>query len=129
VGVPSPGRLSTSALAAIHGPVIPERLSEPSRASTGNRCANPSRAAGDDGHRAFLLIALSVPLLARSFHCLGHHLSVAPNAQVCLLLVGGESFQGTQARTIFSHKRRGFVGEHALVRAGLEELPTQRPPE
>src|SRR5882762_1701330 len=82
-----------------------------------NALANPSRASCDDSYGLFV----------RRFHRLGHLSSVTADAQVRLLLVRRKSFECAQTRAIFTHHYGGFVGEHALVRASLDEFSYPQP--
>jgi hypothetical protein len=61
-------------------------------------------------------------LLERRFHRLSHLFAVPAHAEIGLLLVRGKSFQRTQPRTILSHQRCGFIGQDALIGAGLDEF-------
>src|SRR5579862_482194 len=49
--------------------------------------------------------------------------AVTAHAQVGLLLVPGEVFESAETRTVLADQDRGFVGEHALIGAGLDEFP------
>src|SRR5262245_48332539 len=53
--------------------------------------------------------------------------AIAAHAHIGLLGMGGEALEDAQPRAVFADARRGLVGEHLLVGAGLEEFSHPQP--